>query len=655
MRTTPTGYPETATPDSYRSVPSDDAFESRVAAFITHVLSNPGTGPYTELVRLEHGELPDEARIIPSIEKIEERRDCADFGLNGLVPLMYRHGDSDRLSAELRERIKEAILTFKYWPDEPGSDSMCTWTENHQIMFCTGAYLAGQLYPNEVFRNSGLTGEQMMKRFRPRIDRWLDLRFRSGFSEWLSHVYYNEDFPPLFNLIQYADDEELVNRASMVVDLMLYDVCLNQFRGTLGSTHGRSYERQKKDGGSEATGSVLKLLSGFNKYEAGNMSAVNLVMSDRYRVPDVFEAIARDTDRIEMINRQRVGIHVGEAKDWGLSFNDFEHGMAFLSLEAYLHPKTADLVFKMFDAFGWWKNKFFHPFSKHRSLILLGRKLGLMPFIAWIFRKDLGRNTREQANLITYRTPDYMLSTAQDYRKGYGGDQQHIWQATLGQKANVFTTHPAKKEADGEASSPNYWTGSGNLPRAVQVENVVVAMYHISTKPGLYLTHELTFTHAWFPVDEFDEVVERDGWIFARKGDGYLGLWSQNRYSWAEQDGMRTELVVEGKKNVYICELGRKETDGAFDQFADTLSAARIRISRGIVHYQSPKQGDIRLGWRGKPLHNGRPVETREFPRYGNPFGYAKFPADKVHIDHGDCFLDLDWIKGERRASGYLK
>ena len=47
---------------------------------------------------------------------------------------------------------------------------------------------------------------------------------------------------------------------------------------------------------------------------------------------------------------------------------------------------------------------------------------------------DLCRNTREQVNITTYRTPDYMLSCAQDYRPGYGGDQQHIWQATLARR-----------------------------------------------------------------------------------------------------------------------------------------------------------------------------------------------------------------------------
>ena len=48
----------------------------------------------------------------------------------------------------------------------------------------------------------------------------------------------------------------------------------------------------------------------------------------------------------------------------------------------------------------------------------------------------------KEVNTYTYRTPDYMLSTAQDYRKSFGGDQHHIWQATLDDEAVCFTTHP---------------------------------------------------------------------------------------------------------------------------------------------------------------------------------------------------------------------
>ena len=39
-----------------------------------------------------------------------------------------------------------------------------------------------------------------------------------------------------------------------------------------------------------------------------------------------------------------------------------------------------------------------------------------------------------------------MLSCAQDFKKGRFGFQQHIWQASLGGKAIVFTNHPATLE-----------------------------------------------------------------------------------------------------------------------------------------------------------------------------------------------------------------
>ena len=45
-------------------------------------------------------------------------------------------------------------------------------------------------------------------------------------------------------------------------------------------------------------------------------------------------------------------------------------------------------------------------------------------------------------NKVTYRTPDYMLCSAQDYRAGEAGLNEHIWQATLSPSAVVFVNHP---------------------------------------------------------------------------------------------------------------------------------------------------------------------------------------------------------------------
>jgi len=84
----------------------------------------------------------------------------------------------------------------------------------------------------------------------------------------------------------------------------------------------------------------------------------------------------------------------------------------------------------------------------------------------------------------------------------------------------VFTTHPA----DRGKSSAGYWVGSGNLPRAAQSGNALICCYRISKGPALYKKNKLMFTHAWFPVNDFDEYLEESGWILARKNRGYIGL-----------------------------------------------------------------------------------------------------------------------------------
>lgn len=332
---------------------------------------------------------------------------------------------------------------------------------------------------------------------RPRILRWLDLRFHTGFSEWLSHVYYDEDFTALLSLIDFCADNEIQQRATMVLDLLLLDMALNSFHGVFGSTHGRAYENTKKWASNEGTTDTAKLLFGMGQYSGfDNMSAVAFALSS-YRVPPIIIAIAQDLARPAMENRQRMGIRVDDGARWGLDYDNFEDGMMWLTLEAYMHPRTAALTLRMFDAFNWWDNHFFAAFKPYRSLLNILRKTHLVKPLARALAWDLCRNTREQVNITTYRTPDYMLSCAQDYRPGYGGDQQHIWQATLGPDAVCFTTHPAKLEG----VSPNYWEGSGQLPRAAQVKNVVFVVYNLHRKPALYVPTRHFFTHAWLPCE----------------------------------------------------------------------------------------------------------------------------------------------------------
>lgn len=74
--------------------------------------------------------------------------DCADFRMLSILRILHAHTDS--LSKELENKIINTVLSFKYWIDEPGEDSMCYWSENHQIKFHTCEYLAEQ-YCEKVF------------------------------------------------------------------------------------------------------------------------------------------------------------------------------------------------------------------------------------------------------------------------------------------------------------------------------------------------------------------------------------------------------------------------------------------------------------------------------------------------------------------------
>ncbi|MDI7277363.1 MAG: hypothetical protein QME94_15405, partial [Anaerolineae bacterium] len=128
----------------------------------------------------------------------------------------------------------------------------------------------------------------------------------------------------------------------------------------------------------------------------------------------------------------------------------------------------------------------------------------------WSRERHLSRSAgaAQEVNRVTYRTPDYMLSSAQDYRPGERGRAEHIWQATLGPAAVVFANHPACA-TDDEAHRPGFWVGNQVLPRVAQWKDVLIAIHNLPEGDWM------GFTHAYFPTCAFDEHVLREGWAFA--------------------------------------------------------------------------------------------------------------------------------------------
>lgn len=165
-------------------------YESRRAEFIRLAASNKGL--YAQVAHLAAGKPAEEAPIRAAIQFVDERNDTADFRVNALLRL-YREAKPGLCSDALKAEIRRALLHFKYWVDEPGTDNlMGEWSENHQILFHSSEYLAGQFFPDAVFTNNGQTGRQHMAKARAQVLGWIHTKARAGFSESDSNAYFPE-------------------------------------------------------------------------------------------------------------------------------------------------------------------------------------------------------------------------------------------------------------------------------------------------------------------------------------------------------------------------------------------------------------------------------------------------------------------------------
>ncbi len=174
-----------------------------------------------------------------------------------------------------------------------------------------------------------------------------------------------------------------------------------------------------------------------------------------------------------------------------------------------------------------------------------------------------------EINKVTYKTPDYMLCSAQDYQPGQSGYQQHIWQATMGPDAVVFVTQPPCVSEE-NSHRPGFWHGNVVLPRVAQWKDALVAVHNMPDNDWL------GFTHAYFPIFAFDEHAIRDGWAFARKGDGYLAITAAQGLELITQgDNAYRELRSHGTQNVLAVSHGPRRAGRQLRGFSAGGAGAR--------------------------------------------------------------------------------
>lgn len=633
--------------------------------------------------------------------KIATLRDTSDFDVMRFLWLWYDHGGHPAVDASVWARIQQTFLDFKYWFSDPTpaglSDDMWYWTENHQIIFHVAEYLAGQAFPNEVFRVTGLTGAQHRARAEPLIREWMDYRSRYGFSEFHSHVYYEEDLFPLLTFVEFADDPALVERAKTLVDVLLFDVARHQFRGSFAGTHGRTYKKDKTDARRQDTFTTTKMLfdTAERPYDSvGATSTTMLCASQRYRVPEIVVRAGRFAGTT--VDRERMGIYFDENEPivpgvapvhpHGISYTDPASIAPWWGMSNLTAWQVLPMTLGIMESYGLWDTQLFQPYSVLRPFATSGQ-YGLVQSLAQYLAPAVSMANLSEVNSYWYRTPDYQLASSQSYRPGHRSNQGHAWTAVLPGDALVFTTHPGAaatvtSDWNSDESDPGFWTGSASLPRSGQYRNVGIHLYapayDSTTSFGLgAFTRMLRYTHAFFPQDRFDEVVQIGNWTFGRKAQSYLALWSWITPQFVPTpagvatDGMtlpfelRAEIPAGAPNNVWIVELGSESEWGSFAAFQSAIVAAPITVTRttagqlplGLtvgqafdVVYGSPSQGTIEYGWASPLRVNGAVEPTSDYGRYDNRWAQSPFGASEHALfdDATKSGLYLDTQRGIR-------
>lgn len=594
---------------------------------------------------------PLDFSVIPTtMDYIDGRYDCADFRLQSTIRIVYDY--AEQIPAVHLADIKDTVLGFRYWMDQPGTDSMCFWSENHQLLFATAEYLFGHYYQDETFTNDGLSGADHREMGKERVLTWLEQRWLYGFTEFYSNTYYVEDIAPLANLVDFAPDEEVRVKAKIILDLLLYDVATQSFKGVFSSVSGRMYEEKKKHPEQNSMQAVLASMTDDGTDTGRRGMDLNFLYVGDYQIPDVLEDILLDEGPV--IIKASNGLDLPELKGEDLVGLDDPQIMMQWGMEAFTNPEIITNSMRYIHRHDMLANEFLNDFKMIDITVL--REGGLLPWVSRMLDPKTNGVAIQRGNAYTYKTPDYFMATLQNHHPGEFADQQHVFQVLLSREVAVFHQHPAQALGEGALSgSPGYWVGYGRFPHSVQHGNVNLSIYDLPDKTGFMEDDIFHFTHAYFPTQLFDD-HEIDGrYAFARKGDAYIALIGKNDLYLGQEitdpDVTSTDdLIQDGPTTYWITEASCADEDGDFETFKTRIRENEITFDEDDLRltYESDHLFDV--VYRGDFSVDDAVVDL-EYSRMDSPYAVVNRKPDTITISFNGVTLFLDFYGMERRET----
>ena len=518
--------------------PGWEHFEERRQQTLERLASQ---GNALGLYRLGRANEIDHESIRVLCDKIENRKDCADFELLPLLWLMWEDRDAGLLDREIVEMVKHAALGFRYWVDEPGTSSMFYCSENHRIGFHVCEYLAGLLYPEDIFENCGQNGMYHSLKGRMHLVEWLNQRCRVGFDEPHSDSYLPVTISALLVLREVLPMEEypLRNMVNVLLDFMTFIFAVSNFDGVMATPRGRSYNKPLRSRLSSTINGLFWLFFG---NAPANAKFANQEMAFSYYVPP----------------------------------------KALCELADNFTPATFTF------------------------------KEGIMHF------------DKHNADFTIRRTPEYMIGGVRDHNVGMC--DMHFISAMIALPGDISLFFSAPNNvAEGSGLRPDYWAGQAFLPRVLMHGRTLAVIWHNVNNPDIWMTH------CHFNARKFDEVVSEAGWTFGRKGDSYVGIYSNVQHSFRKEGAYAgRELIADGNETVWLAECGSKREDGSFEEFRRKLLAAELTQDGELFSFASPGSGKLEFGLTEGFSADGVPVPIPD-ALVSSPYLNSRYGSGRFH------------------------
>lgn len=506
----------------------------------------------------------------------------------------------DKMSPKVKKAVREAWRTYA-----PARGD----TENHWALYYACMFLAAEQWPNEPGSMwfNGMSSTENWQEAHEYLISWVKLTTTKGQGEFDSPDYLHMYVIAMTMLAEFAEDEAMKKRATMVTDYLMADFAVDHLDQLFAGGHSRIYERNLMNPDHSGSSTIAWLYFGVGKPQKNGWLLIPALTS--YQVPEIVRLIATDRETSYLSKeRKRVRHNIRFSTEQNppvYKTTWMTKDYALSSLQGGLLQPIQQLT---------WSVKYKHgrPYSNI---------FGLHP--SWSTR-EIGMFFPEQI------------------------------------KVSMAGIVASKKTYN----NPNKWTGGSDFERTYQHKNTLIVLYDIPV--GETASH----IDGFFPANLDERIEDESGWIFSKAGDVYIAWYPLQPYFWQKEYALKKIAFNEktGSKvddgsmplrnyrlrsahlqNGYVVEVRSKDEVGSFDFFVNNMKnlkpEAILKPGNVQVDYKNLASDSMHFKFPNERSLNGKTVDLSKFKLFESPYLNAEIDSENLTLRYKKMKLVLDFKK----------